>query len=149
MDNYDIIQGKRTYMFFEGEVLYPFGYGLSFTQFEYSNLTLSPSTDVNGDIAISFDVMNTGEIEGDEVAQVYIRDMDATVPVATKKLQGFKRVSLAPSEVQTLAFTVHATDLGFFDMTSKMFVTEPGEMEVLIGASSADIRLKGTVTLTE
>ncbi|MBN2716676.1 MAG: glycoside hydrolase family 3 C-terminal domain-containing protein [Deltaproteobacteria bacterium] len=149
MDNYDIIQGKRTYMFFEGEVLYPFGYGLSYTQFEYSNLTLSPSTDVNGDIAISFDVMNTGEREGDEVAQVYIRDMDATVPVAIKKLQGFKRVSLVPSEVQTLAFTVHAKDLGFFDMSASQFVTEPGEMEVLIGASSADIRLKGTVTLTE
>ncbi|MBN2342512.1 MAG: glycoside hydrolase family 3 C-terminal domain-containing protein, partial [Deltaproteobacteria bacterium] len=149
MDDYDIIEGNRTYMFFNGAVLYPFGYGLSYTEFEYSNLVVSPSVAVTGEIAVSFDVMNIGDREGDEVAQVYIRDVEATVPVAIKKLQRFNRITLAPGEVQSLSFTVSAADLGYFDMNAHQFITEPGEVEVMVGASSADIRLSDTVILTQ
>lgn len=145
MDDYDIIAGKRTYMFFEGDVLYPFGHGLSYTEFTYDTLKVEASA--AGEVSVSFEVENTGDREGDEVAQVYVHDVEASVTVAQKQLKRFARITLAAGEKKTVSFSIPKSELAYFDMDESAFVVEPGDFEILVGASSADIRLRGTVTI--
>ncbi len=147
-DDYDVIEGKRTYMFFDQPVLYPFGHGLGYTRFDYSDLTVTPSTVADNEtITVSFTVENTGEMAGDEVAQVYVHDVEASVPVAIKQLKGFERLPLDAGERREVAVTIDAADLGTFDEGAGRFVVEPGAFDILVGASSEDIRLTGTVTV--
>ncbi|MBN1610602.1 MAG: fibronectin type III-like domain-contianing protein, partial [Polyangiaceae bacterium] len=148
MEDYDIIAGKRGYMYFDGEVLYPFGHGLSYTEFGYSNLQLTPTTlsEVE-EVAIGFDVTNTGSRAGDEVAQVYVHDVEASVPVPIKQLKQFQRLSLEPGDTQTVTLTLPAAELAFYDVDAKGWTVEPGQFEIMVGASSADIRLSGTIAV--
>ena len=142
--DYNIINNPRTYQYFEGMVLYPFGHGLSYTQFEYSNVYVTPTKiDPNGEILVSVDVENTGAVAGDEVVQVYVRDPIATVKMPIRSLKGFKRIHLQPGEKVTKSFTIAAKDLAFFDTSLNDFRVEPGEFQVHIGSSSADIRETG------
>lgn len=141
--DYDLIHHGRTYMYFEEPVLYPFGHGLSYTTFTYSGLKLNArSTGVDGTLEISCSVKNTGKREGDEVLQVYVRDMEASVKMPVHRLMRFQRIRLAPGEKKTVSFTLPVSELGFYDIRTNDFVVEPGEFEVQIGSSSADIRLR-------
>jgi beta-glucosidase len=128
--------------------LFPFGHGLSYTQFEYSDLSFSAEqVDVHGQIDISCVIKNVGQIDGDEVVQLYIRDAEADVTRPVMELRGFARVHLAAGESARVTFTLSAHQLGFYNRAME-FVVEPGEIEVMIGASSEDIRLQGVFTLT-
>jgi beta-glucosidase len=142
--DYDIINNGRTYMYFDKPVLYPFGHGLSYTTFEYSQLKLS-SEKINSDneIEIQFNIQNTGNYKGDEVVQVYIRDLEASVKMPIRQLKRFRRITLEPKETKTVKFSLPASELSFYDIESNDFIVEPGEFEIQIGSSSEDIRLKG------
>jgi beta-glucosidase len=143
--DYDIINHGRTYMYFEEPVLYPFGHGLSYTTFKYSNLSLSAEEiRRDGSIKIGCTVQNTGDYKGDEVVQVYIRDIKASVKVPIRQLKRFKRITLKPGERKTVSFSLPASELSFYDIESNDFIVEPGEFEVQIGSSSEDIRLRKT-----
>jgi len=121
--------------------LYYFGYGLSYTNFTYSNLRISPLVQTpGGDVAVSVDVKNSGAREGDEVAQLYTRDLVSSVTTYEKNLRGFKRIRLMPGETQTVNFVLRPDDLALWDR-SMHFVVEPGKFKVMIGSSSEDIRL--------
>ena len=121
--------------------LYDFGYGLSYTTFEYSSLKLSSKTISPSDsVEVSFTLRNTGSRKGDEVVQLYIRDVLSSITVYEKVLRGFERVSLEPGESKEVSFTLAPKDLGLLDVDFRRIV-EPGEFEIMIGASSKDIRL--------
>lgn len=124
--------------------LYPFGYGLSYTTFSYSNLKIKPERqNSQGNISVSFDVKNTGNREGDEVVQMYTHEEVTTVTTYEKNLRGFERVHLTPGQTKTVSFTLTPDDLALWNRDMH-FVVEPGTFEVMIGASSDDIKLNGT-----
>ena len=116
--------------------LYPFGHGLSYTSFAYSNLKVNKG--VNGEVTVSVDLKNTGTIEGKEVVQLYVRDLIASVTRPVKELKGFELVSLKPKELKTLTFTLTKEELGFYNNKGE-FVVEPGEFMVFVGGSSNTI----------
>lgn len=123
--------------------LYPFGYGLSYTTFAYSNLTVSPQQQgVQGEINVSCKVKNTGKLKGDEVVQLYLRDEVSSVTTYTKVLRGFERITLQPGEEKEVHFKLRPQDLGLWD-NNMNFRVEPGSFKVMVGASSTDIRLEG------
>ena len=123
--------------------LYPFGHGLSYTTFTYSDLHISPSHQgVQGDIHVSCKIKNTGKIKGDEVVQLYLRDEISSVTTYTKVLRGFERISLKAGEEQTVHFRLRPQDLGLWDKNMN-FRVEPSKFKVMIGSSSTDIRLHG------
>jgi len=127
--------------------LYPFGYGLSYTTFAYSNLVVSPTLqNTQGEIHISVDITNTGIRKGDEVVQLYIKDIVSSVTTYESQLRGFERVSLSPGETTNVKFTLKPDDLELLDKDMH-WVVEPGTFELLIGSSSEDIKLKGTFVL--
>jgi len=122
--------------------LYPYGYGLSYTKFEYSNLQISPEKEnAQGDVQVSVDVTNTGSRKGDEVVQLYLKDEVSSVTTYEYDLRGFERVNLAPGEKKTVQFTLHPDDLAILDKNMNWTV-EPGKFMVMIGSSSVDIKLK-------
>ncbi|MBD1367142.1 glycoside hydrolase family 3 C-terminal domain-containing protein [Mucilaginibacter sp. ZT4R22] len=122
--------------------LYPFGYGLSYTKFEYSNLTVSPEKgNSQGDVTVTVDVTNTGARKGDDVVQLYLKDNISSVTTYEFDLRGFERIALAPGEKKTVQFTLHPDDLALLDKNMNWTV-EPGTFTVMIGASSEDIKLK-------
>ena len=128
-------------------VLYPFGYGLSYTHFDYQQLQLSDSLiHTNGSLTVQFNLTNTGKFEGEEVVQLYIKDQVSSVTVYETQLRGFERVSLKPGETKTISFTVHPSDLQLLNKEMK-WVVEPGVFELLIGSSSADIKLRSQFTV--
>ncbi|WP_419699133.1 glycoside hydrolase family 3 N-terminal domain-containing protein [Mucilaginibacter sp. NFX135] len=122
--------------------LYPYGYGLSYTKFEYSNLQVSPEKENSqGDVQVSVDVTNTGSRKGDDVVQLYLKDEVSSVTTYEYDLRGFERVNLAPGEKKTVQFTLHPDDLALLDKNMNWTV-EPGKFMVMIGSSSVDIKLK-------
>ena len=148
MDEYDITKGF-TYMYFEGKPVYPFGHGLSYTTFTYSNLSLSSKSIAgNGTVTVRVNVRNSGKVAGDEVPQLYVRDVQASVKRPKLELRGFERISLKPGEQRTVTFTLPAEKLAFWDETKHAFVTEPGTFEILVGSSSEDIKLRGQFEVT-
>lgn len=123
--------------------LYYFGHGLSYTTFEYGNLKISPlKQHPGGNIVVNFDVKNTGAIAGDEVVQLYTRDLVSSITTYEMNLRGFERVGLNPGETKTVSFTLRPEDLQLLDENMK-WVVEPGMFRVMIGSSSQDIRLTG------
>jgi beta-glucosidase len=122
--------------------LYPFGYGLSYTSFEYSNLQVSPQKEhQQGDITVTVDVTNTGKLQGDDVVELYLKQEVSSVTTYEYDLRGFERVPLNPGETKKVTFTLHPDDLAILDKNMNWTV-EPGKFEVMIGHSSEDIRLK-------
>ncbi len=139
--DYDITKG-RTYMYLDEEPLYPFGYGLSYTTFSYDDIQLDKDqVSLSGQIKVSFKVKNTGSMQGDEIAQLYVKDLDAPEPRPIKELKAFKRISLEPGQQKTVQLTVKAEDLAKWDDCEKRFITSPGNFRVMIGSSSKDIKL--------
>jgi len=127
--------------------LYPFGYGLSYTKFEYSNLQVSPEKGQSqGDVTVTVDVTNTGQRQGDDVVQLYLKDDVSSVTTYEYDLRGFERVNLKPGEKKTVTFTLHPDDLALLDKNMNWTV-EPGTFQVWIGASSEDIKLKKGFTV--
>ncbi|HXQ74113.1 MAG TPA: fibronectin type III-like domain-contianing protein, partial [Pyrinomonadaceae bacterium] len=123
----------RTYRYFKGQPLYPFGYGLSYTTFRYSNLRFEKNSVQGGEtIAVSADVTNAGEREGEEVVQLYLTDSQASAPVPIRALVGFDRISLRPGEKRTVTFTITPRQMSLIDDNGKR-VIEPGEFSVSIG----------------
>jgi len=127
------------YVDYPTKPLYPFGYGLSYTTFEYSNLEITVE---ETNVFISCEVKNIGQFEGEEVVQLYINDEVASVTRPVKELKGFKRINLKPNETKKITFELPIEVLAFYDENMK-FVVERGDFKVLIGSSSEDIRLKG------
>ena len=148
MSNYDLINYPRTYMYFNKPVLYPFGYGLSYTTFQYSDLILnSDKIKKDGAVELQFMVKNTGQLKGDEVAQVYIHKDNANIKVPINQLKRFQRITLASGENKTLTFKIPASDFSFYDTGTNDFKIEPGQWEIQVGSSSKDIFLKKTITI--
>lgn len=124
--------------------LYPFGHGLSYTSFKYNNLKITPEKQgTQGDVQVTCDITNVGNRAGDEVVQLYLRDEISSVTTYVKVLRGFERVALLPGETKQVTFNLTPQDLGLWDINMK-FVVEPGTFQVMVGASSVDIRLTGT-----
>jgi len=141
--DYDLINNPRTYMYFNQPVLYPFGHGLSYTTFEYSDLKLEGSAfNTNSILQIRCTVRNSGKLKGDEVVQLYVRDLEASVKVPIQLLKGFQRITLEAGEQKTVLFKIPVSGLGYYDTGTNDFMVEPGEFEIRIGSSSQDIRLK-------
>jgi beta-glucosidase len=142
MMDYDIRYG-RTYMYSQKTPLYPFGFGLSYTSFSYSNLQLSQqSIGRDGKITVSLAVSNTGKRVGDEVVQIYVKGIDGI-----QRLKGFKRIFVAKGENRTVKIEIKGADLASWDANSNDFRLKSGEVELLVGASSSDIRLKTKLQL--
>ena len=121
---------------------------ISYTQFEYSNFKLtSDKIKENGEVELQFSVKNTGKMKGDEVAQVYVHSLNASIKVPINQLKRFQRITLAPGENKTLTFKIPASELSFYDIKTNDFKTEPGQWEIQVGSSSKDIRLQKTVTI--
>ncbi|NLX09983.1 MAG: beta-glucosidase [Chloroflexi bacterium] len=139
---------KVDYVEMSTKPLYEFGFGLSYTRFEYANLSLSTGQAAAGDqVEIRLDVTNTGARAGDEIVQLYCRTPDASITRPVKELKGFTRVSLEPGETRTVVFTLAVNQLAFLDQNMQ-FGIEPGTIEVMIGSSSNDIRLNGSFEIT-
>jgi beta-glucosidase len=135
------------YLDLTGQPLFPFGFGLSYTTFEYSNLSIeSPEIAANGSTIVRCRVKNTGTRAGDEVVQLYVRDLVASVARPVMQLGGFRRVHLSPGEAQEVGFTIGRDQLQMLDRDLHWLV-EPGTFRVLIGASSRDIRLRGDLVV--
>ncbi len=143
----DYDMAGRTYRYFSGTPVYPFGYGLSYTRFEYSGLQLSRTTAGPADpVEATVTVRNAGEVAGDEVPQLYVRAVDSAVPMPIRQLRGFQRVTLAPGESRTLRFSLTpSADFSHYDPARQAFVASPGTYEVEVGASSADLRQTASI----
>ena len=136
------VKFKSNYLDVRNDALFPFGYGLSYTTFDYSDLTLSAAEmSVNGAIEASVTITNTGNYDADEVVQMYIRDMVGSVVRPVKELKGFQRISLKKGESKKVTFTIDAELLKFYNAKLD-FVCEPGEFEVMVGPNSRDVKAK-------
>ena len=128
--------------------LYPFGFGLTYTTFEYSNLRMSKTkVDSRGTIEISCSLKNVGSVAADEVVQLYVHDREATITRPVQELAGFCRIRLKPGETRTVSFALKISQLGFHNVDMQ-FVVEPGNVDVMLGSSSEDIRLRGEFEIT-
>jgi len=139
-----IYVGYRYYDKVGQDVLFPFGHGLSYTRFSYSDLDVKPGAEEDA-FVLTLKVKNTGEVAGDEVVQVYVRDVEASVFRPEKELKGFTRVSLQPGEEKMVTIDLDRRAFAFYDVACKDWVVEAGDFEILVGASSRDIRLRTTI----
>lgn len=158
--DYDLLSsdGKqgRTYMYFTGTPSYPFGYGLSFTTFEYSGLTIknkglaASEFDANDTVTVSFNVTNTGSVKGKEVTQLYAAQPDAPAELKRpiKRLVGFEKIELEPGETKTVTLEVKIPDLAFYDEATDRYAVDTGAYEFQVGGSSADVPLKGSINVS-
>lgn len=141
-NEYDVSKGF-TYLYFKGVPLYPFGHGLSYTQFKYSNLKLSQTKmNATGEVNVSFDLQNAGSRAGSEVAQLYVHQAKSNVVQPIKSLRGFQRVMLEPGETKHVVLALPASQLSYYDVVTHKFVVAPGTFNVMIGSSADDIRLR-------
>jgi len=147
--DYDIRHG-RTYMYFQGDPLYPFGYGLSYTTFRYANLKTSVATlGAAGEIRVSVDVTNTGKRKGDEVVQLYVKHLNSAVGRPIKELKGFRRVTLMPGQTRTVVLPLKAETLAYWDMARQRWEVEADQVKLMVGSSSADVMLEKTVAVVK
>ena len=137
-----IFVGYRYYDMKDVTPLFPFGHGLSYTSFAYSDLKVPGKVKAGKKVEVSLKVENTGKVAGKEVVQLYVRDIISSLPRPPKELKGFAKVTLNPGESETVTFTLDERSLSYYDPHKKAWVAEPGEFEVIVGSSSRDIRLK-------
>jgi beta-glucosidase len=148
MMDYDIRHG-RTYLYLRQKPLYAFGYGLSYTTFAYSNLRLSSNKmDSKGEVTISVDVKNTGRRDGDEVVQMYAAYPASAVARPIEELKNFKRISLHAGESKTVSLPLTAKSVAYWNEATHAFVVEPGALEVRVGSSSDNIKLRQTISIS-
>jgi beta-glucosidase len=147
MMDYDIRHG-RTYMYFKGEPLYPFGYGLSYTSFKYSRLKTSAPTLANdGTIVVSVDVTNTGHMAGDSVVQLYIKHLKSKVERPNEELKGFQRVTLQPNETRTVQIPLKASTLAYWNEKRSRLEVEAEPLSLMVGSSAKDIQLNAGISV--
>jgi beta-glucosidase len=145
MMDYNIRHGK-TYMYFKGQPLYPFGFGLSYTTFKYASLrTSEPLVAKNGEVTASVDVTNSGSRAGDAVVQLYVKHLGSKVERPEKQLKGFKRVTLQPGETKTVEIPLKASQLAYWDEKSKDFRVETESVQLMVGGSSAELQASTTL----
>jgi beta-glucosidase len=139
--------GRRPGRYFrsKAEPLWPFGHGLSYTTFEYSDLKITPTSSTSA--SVSIDIAKTGNRTGDEVVQLYVRDEYASVVRPDRELKCFQRITLKPGEKRTSTFTLDKDAFAFYDEKSDEWIVEPGDFTIMAGSSSADIRISKVVTL--
>ncbi|MGW2342079.1 beta-glucosidase [Streptomyces sp. NPDC001661] len=143
--DYDIIGSRQTYLYFEGAPLYPFGHGLTYARFTYDALFVSCPDDAA--VEVTFTVTNTGSRTADEVPQLYLRAVDSSVPRPRRQLAGYRRVTLGAGASERVTFRVPAADFGHWDVARGRWSVPEGRYELLVGASSADIRLTETLRM--
>jgi beta-glucosidase len=147
MMDYDIRHG-RTYMYLDGQPLYPFGFGLSYTSFRYSNLRTSAATlKSGGRVTLSVDVTNAGERDGDEVVQFYIRHLGSKVVRPHQELKGFQRVFIPRGQTRTASVSLKAADLAYWDEAANRWIVEAEPVRVLAGGSSAELKVERTLRI--
>ena len=146
MMDYDIRHG-RTYQYFKGKPLYPFGFGLSYTTFEYSDLKISKPM-LSDSILVSVNVRNTGKRNGDEVVQLYVSYPDSKVERPMKQLKGFKRVFIPAGETKTVEIPLKAEDLAYWNVEKHAFTVEKGKVNLLIGSSSEETKLEKILSVS-
>lgn len=129
----DYSMKERTYKYFDGEPLFPFGYGLSYTHFEYANLEVSHAKEAN-EVKVTVQVINTGEVAGDEVVQLYIKDMEASAPIPIRSLQGVQRIHVQPGEIKKIEFILSFRQLAVVTEAGEYYF-EPGEFEISVGGA--------------
>lgn len=145
MLDYDIRHG-RTYMYFKGEALFPFGFGLSYTTFSYANLrTDSKTLAPDGTVNVSVDVSNTGAVVGDEVVQLYVKHPHSRVERPNEELRGFSRVTINPGETKTVQIPLKASTLAYWNQKQAKLEVEPEALSLMVGASSKDIKLTTSI----
>lgn len=143
-----VFVGYRWYEDKKIEPLFHFGHGLSYTSFDYGKLSIDDKNlSKDGTFTATFTITNKGKVAGDEIAQVYIQDVKSSVKRPLKELKGFKRVSLNAGESKEVTLTLTKQDLSFWDVKSNGWVAEPGDFKILVGGSSANIKLTGNLTL--
>jgi beta-glucosidase len=148
MMDYDVRHG-RTYLYLHQKPLYAFGFGLSYTTFAYSNLRFSSSRmNDKGEVTVSVDVKNNGKRDGDEVVQMYVSYPGSSVDRPLEELKGFERISLHAGESRTASFRLGAKAIAYWKDETSGFVVEPGTLEVRIGSSSDNIKLRGTINVS-
>ena len=141
--------GYRYYEKAEKNVRYPFGFGLSYTTFEYSDIKLDKAAmDENDILNVSFKVKNTGDVSGYEITQLYVADKESTIYRPVKELKAFKKVWLNPGETKEITLSLNKRAFAFYNVNINDWCVESGDFEILVGASSADIRLSATVNVT-
>jgi beta-glucosidase len=149
MMDYDVRHG-RTYQYFTGKPLFPFGYGLSYTTFAYSGLTASAeSLAMDGSVVVSFDLKNTGPRDGEEVAQLYVRHRASKVARPLQELKAFCRTAVRAGSTERVELTLRGRDLGYWDVERQAFAVEAGPIEIRIGSSAADIKLTKTIVVAD
>ena len=149
VNEYDITKGF-TYMYVNGAPLFPFGHGLSYTSFQYSSLKLSADQlKPDGLVTVSVDITNSGTRAGDEVPQLYVHQEQCPVKRPLKELRGFQRIHLQPGETKAVTFPLPAAKLAYWDETTHGFMVRPGIFDVMVGASSGDIRAQGRVEVIQ
>ena len=129
--------------------LFPFGHGLSYSSFEYTNLRVPEKVRAGAPVEVSLDVTNTGAVPGKETVQIYVRDVQSALVRPEKELKGFQKIELAPGQTGTVRCVLDGRALSYYDPVKMDWVLEPGEFEVLAGASSGDVRLRGTFVVEE
>lgn len=140
----DILVGYRWYDTKNMPVLFPFGYGLSYTTFQYGKPIVSSKSITAADsLVVTIPIKNTGKVAGKEVVQLYVNDEKSSLPRPVKELKGFEKISLEPGEEKMVSFTLTKEALLYYDDKKKAWVAEPGKFKIMIGASATDIR--GTV----
>ena len=142
IESYDIIENEMTYLYYKGKPLYPFGYGLSYAKFEYSDFDVRENGDV---ISVSLDVANVSETDSDEVVQIYFRMEDPSVKRPLKQLTAFTRVHIEGGQTLRVMFDISKSELRFYDVSRECFAIEQGRYTFMAGASSEDIRLTKTI----
>ncbi len=148
MTEYDISKGF-TYMYLDGKPEFAFGRGLSYTSFDYSNLSISRAkVESGGSVEVHVDVKNSGDRAGDEVVQMYVHNNDTSTYQPKEQLQGFERISLKPGETKTVTFSLPVEQLAFWDVDKHEYVIHPGAFDVMVGAASDDARQKGSFEVT-
>ncbi|MBO4208898.1 glycoside hydrolase family 3 C-terminal domain-containing protein [Micromonospora echinofusca] len=147
--DYDIIDADATYLYYRGDPLYPFGHGLSYTRFDYAELTLSTASATgDGEVVVSVTVTNTGTRPGDEVVQLYTRQRHSRVKQPLRQLRDFARITLDPGERRTVRLRLRTADLGHWDTDTDRHLVETARHSIMVGRSATDIRLVGTLTVT-
>ena len=146
-DEYDVTKGF-TYMYLNGKPLFPFGHGLSYSHFEYANLKLSfKDVRADGTLMVSLDVKNTSDRDGDEVVQLYVHEVNPLVKRPIEQLRGFKRVPIKAGQAAHVTFDLPASQLAFYDVKIHGFRVNPGRFDILVGSSSADLRLRNQIVV--
>ena len=149
-DDYNMRAGKGfTYRYYNGDAMYPFGHGLSYTKFEYSDLKTNKTIFKDSDqVFVTANIKNIGDLDGEEVVQLYIKDIKSTTWQPLKQLKGFKRISIDSGEKKMVQFELNITkDLSYYDALKQNYLVEPGDFEIQIGTSSENILLKKIISI--